>query len=285
MGAPRFVNEMPWMRNENLIPAADQAPYMHFPARVSHVLAALQAFLLGTIMYGAWWLKLVIEEEVTVYDYLTNLVMIAIGTFYWLVFVGQVESWANHGAHLYRRAQYGAKARAVRPDYILHFATLAAATPVLSATTGVTFAVLAVLQDAPGLLFNYVSEYGEGTVVNANFFMHVFTTLSVMVYIFLTLDRHQHVLTVTFRGLVRVTVVNVVTALIALMTYIYGHSIPDVYDLDARLPASVVVIIFLIIIVGVTTVFNLVASPWNRLLVKSSEFWEGEFSSEKALLP
>lgn len=285
MESVQYVDHMPCMDSDRLIPAADQAPYRHFPARVSHALAALQAFVLGTVMYAAWWLKLVIEEEVTVYDYLTNLVMIAIGTFYWLAFVGQLESWANHGAHLYRRAQMGRKARPVRADYILHFATLAAAVPVLSATMGVTFSVLAVLQDAPGLLFNYVSEYGEGTVVNANFFMHVFTTLSVMVYMFLTLDRHQHVLTVTFRGLIRVTVVNVATAMIALMTYIYGHSIPDVYDLDSRLPASVVVMIFLIVILTVTCVFNLVASPWNRLLVKSSLFWEIAAADDKRLLP
>ncbi len=268
----RHVELIPDLDSVMAVPLLSKAPYVHFRWTISRVLAMAMSFFLGVFMTGTWWLKMALESENTVYEYLTNLVWIAIGLSYLVGFAGDVESLANVAAHYARknyRQEHGYSFRedTIRPDYITYWNTLVITISVLAATFGVTFVVLAVIQDSPGLLFNYVDEYGEGTVVNFNFLFHVFTTLSVMVYVFLTQDHHRHVLFISLNGLLYLTVARTAIALLGLTTYLFGHNVSEVYNLTSALPTSVVIIMFFLIIITVVVVFDVVTSPWNALIM------------------
>lgn len=258
------------------IPTACASIYVHFPWTVSRVLAMCQALMCGVSVMAVWWFKLAIEDDITVYHYLTNWVFIAIGLFFLSAFAGHVEAMINTG--MYQKSSNAGprgfndaidtySATCTRPDYITCFMTSVVTVPILGTTTGVTFSVLAVLQNAPGLVLDYVSDYGGGTVLNANFVFHVLTTLSVCLYVVLTWDQHAHATFVTLRGLVRLIVVQWLEAVLLLIVYLFGHVISDVYSLSDALPGVVIAIIFMMSVGCVVMVVNITTSPWNRLLL------------------
>ncbi len=176
--------------------------------------------LWGAFMVGLWMTKEIAEgSDDTFWRYLTNWSWALQAGFWTAKLLGYVESLI-----FYRRKE--------RPNYIIYHVYYWLFWPTLMINTGVTWVVLLVLYDSPGLLVNYFEDYGAGFVFLMNFVFHVATYILMVSELVLTYEDLMYMLNRSVKSLVRYFFTMFAIANVFLVMYISLHNIHDVYGLD-----------------------------------------------------
>lgn len=174
----------------------------------------------GLFMVALWMTKEIAEgSDNTFWTYLTNWSWVLQAIFWTAKFLGYVESLIT-----YRYKDV--------PNYIIYHVYYWLFWPTLMVNTGVTWVVLLVLYDSPGLLVNYFDEFGPGFVFLMNFIFHVATYILMVSELVLTYEDLMYMLNRSLVSLIRYFFTMFAIANTFLLMYLALHNIHDVYGLD-----------------------------------------------------
>lgn len=137
--------------------------------------------------------------------------------------------------------------------------------PRLALNAGITFGVLVVLWDSPGLVVNYIQLYGGNVVLSVNTLVHVFPLGMAIVDVLLNALDLRHLYTRTFRGLATLLVLNFITPMLILFLYASHSSPGDVYNLTAWYVTVAVIAVFLLAMISVMSLVVFMHSPYAHV--------------------
>ena len=228
----------------------DVVPYAKFNWHPSRIVDLGLIFMWGLFMWSLWVMKEVLEENSTYWMYLTNWSWFFQAVFWLGKFLGYMESLAFLG-------------RKNKPDYVLYYVYFGIMWPVFMVNTGVTFVVILVLYDAPGLLTNYIGDYDAGFVFLMNTIFHVLTFIFMLFSMYLTRRDLEYMLFRNTRSLIIYYVSQYFLGLLLVGIYLGTHDPYDVYNLDDTYPYWFLIMIFAFVIY-IPSIFGvLTLSSWD----------------------
>lgn len=195
-------------------------PYGKMAWHPFRILSFILIFLWGSFMILLWLTKEISEgSNDTFWMYLTNWSW-ALQCVYWATkFLGYSESLVT-----YRLVE--------TVNYTIYHVYYWLFWPTFMINTGVTWVVLLVLYDSPGLLTNYFDDFGPGFVFVMNFIFHVATYILMVADVILTFEDLVYMLNRSAVSLVRYFFAMFAIANVILLSYMSTHNIHDVYGLD-----------------------------------------------------
>lgn len=195
-------------------------PYAKLSWNPLRLLSLILIFCWGSFMVYIWMWKEISEgDNDTYWMYLTNWSWTLQAIFWTAKFLGYLESLIT-----YRHKEV--------PNYIIYHVYYWLFWPTLMVNTAVTWVVLLVLYDSPGLLTNYFASMGPGIVLVGNFVFHVATYILMVSELILTYEDHMYMLRRSLSSLIRFFFVQLTFANVYVIMYLALHNIHDVYGLE-----------------------------------------------------
>jgi len=252
------------------VPCDSRVPFIHYPWYWTRFVNLFQVLVWCTVTLSFFILKVEMAEvdshdDRNYFTYLTNWgwsyeSLYAAMKLLALAMSGLREIRAYHGW-------------VPGPDYMMRFVYEGMFLTRLSLNAGITFGVLMVLWDSPGLVTNYILVYGGSTVLTVNTLVHVIPLAQAIVDIFLNRLDLCHLYNRTFRGLMVLMAVNLIQPTLILFLYASHSSPGDVYNLSSWYVTAAVICIFILAMVFSVSLVILLHSPFThvRILWPSSK--------------